>query len=118
VVTLHAFLVRRPDLSHEEFLEHWRDRHAPLIRDTPELARHLVRYEQHARIPGGRGGTPGYDGVAVQVYRDWDGFAAMLDEPAAEAMAADEGRFLDRERLVVVFSEDVEVVVGDGATGV
>ncbi len=113
MVTLHAFLVRRPDLTHEEFLEHWRDRHGPLIRDTPELARHLVRYEQHARLPGARGGTPGYDGVAVQVYRDWAGLAAMLAEPAAGMMVEDEARFLDRDRLVVVFSEDHRVVVAD-----
>ena len=112
MITLHAFLVRRPDLSHEGFLEHWRDRHGPLVRDTPELARHLVRYEQHDRLLGGRGGTAGYDGVAVQVFRTWDDFAAMLEEPAARRMADDEAEFLDRDRLLVVLSEEHRVVVG------
>ena len=35
MVTLHALLVRRADLSHEEFLAHWHGVHGPLIRDEP-----------------------------------------------------------------------------------
>jgi uncharacterized protein (TIGR02118 family) len=115
-VTLHAFLVRRPDLSHEEFLAYWRERHGPLIRDTPALARHLLRYEQHAALPGGRAGSD-YDGVAVQVFASWDDFVAMLSEPEAELMREDEGNFLDSERLQILFSEDVVTVVGDPAGG-
>jgi len=49
------------------------------------LAKYLVRYEQHARIPGGRGGSPEYDGLAVQVYRSWDDFMAMLPSPRRSA---------------------------------
>lgn len=112
MVTLHALLVRRADLTHEQFLTHWREVHGPLIRDTPELARHVVRYEQHAVEEGRRGGTPGYDGLAVQVYRSWEDFLAMLEEPAARTMADDEARFLDRDKLVVHFSTDRRIVIG------
>lgn len=115
MVTLHAFLVRRADLTHAEFLAHWRDVHGPLIRDTPALARHLVSYEQHAVIEGGRGGSPGYDGVAVQAFRSWEDFVAMLAEPAARAMAEDEARFLDRDKLLVQFSTDCRVMIEDGS---
>ena len=115
MLTLHAFLVRRSDLTHEQFLAHWRDVHGPLIRDTPELARHLVRYEQHAVLDGRRGGTPGFDGVAVQTFRSWEDFSAMLAEPAARAMADDEARFLDRDKLLVQFSTDGRVMIGDGS---
>jgi len=112
MVTLFAYLVRRADLTHEEFLDYWRTKHGPLIRDTPALAKHLVRYEQHARIPGGRGGSPEYDGVAVQVYESWDEFMAMLAEPEAQLMSADEANFLDHDQLKVLFSEDAVTVVG------
>lgn len=113
MVTLFAFLVRKPELTHEEFLTYWREQHGPLIRDTPALARYLVSYQQHARLPGARGGSPEYDGVAVQVYRSWDDFMAMLAEPDAQRMTDDEANFLDREKLKVLFSEDVVTVVGD-----
>jgi len=115
VVTLHALLVRRADLTREQFLAHWHHVHGPFIRDTPALSRHLVRYEQHPVLEGRRGGTRGYDGVAVQSYRTWDDFAAMLAEPAAQAMAEDETRFLDRDKLVVVFSAEPRLMIGDQA---
>ena len=115
-VTLHAFLVRRPGLTHEEFLAYWRERHGPLIRDTPALARHLLRYEQHAALPGERAGSD-YDGVAVQVFASWDDFLAMLSEPEAQLMRDDEANFLDSQRLQILFSEDVVTMVGDPSGG-
>lgn len=111
-VTLFAFLVRRPGMTHDEFVSYWRGTHGPFIRDTPELACHLLSYEQHARIPGGRGGSAEYDGVAVQRFASWADFAAMLEGPAADRMSADELNFLDRDKLLVVFSEDVVTMVG------
>ena len=114
MVTLFAYLVRREGMTHEEFLEYWRTKHGPLIRDTPALAKHLVRYEQHARIPGRRGGAPEFDGVAVQSFGSWDDFMAMLSEPEAQLMTDDENNFLDRDKLVVLFSDDTVTVVGGG----
>ena len=115
-ITLHAFLVRKPELTHEEFLSYWRDRHGPLIRDTPALACHLVRYEQHAALPGDRAGSE-YDGVAVQVFGSWYDFLAMLSEPEAELMREDEANFLDSARLQILLSEDVVTMVGEPAGG-
>ncbi len=118
MVKLFAFLRRRTDMSHDEFIEHWRDHHGPLIRDTPELARHLVRYEQHPRhSPSPWSGNEDLDGVAVQWFEDLDAFKAFLAEPAyAELIAPDEGRFLDRARVEFVICEEPTVVI-DGPTG-
>jgi uncharacterized protein (TIGR02118 family) len=115
-VTLHAFLVRREGLTHEEFLSYWRERHGPLIRDTPALARHLIRYEQHGSLPGAQAGSD-FDGVAVQVFASWDEFLAMLAEPEADLMREDEKNFLDSDKLQILFSEDVVTMVGDPAGG-
>jgi hypothetical protein len=41
MIRLTALLVRNPDLTHDEFLRYWHDVHGPLMRDTPELARHI-----------------------------------------------------------------------------
>jgi uncharacterized protein (TIGR02118 family) len=115
-VTLHALLVRRSDMTHQEFLAYWRERHGPLIRDTPALARHLLRYEQHAALPDARAGSD-HDGVAVQVFASWDDFIAMLSEPEAALMREDEANFLDSKQLKILFSEDVVTVVGDPSGG-
>lgn len=118
MVKLFAVLRRRPGMTVEEFRSHWRDRHGPLIAGTPELARHLVRYEQHVRHrPDALSGTDGVDGVAEQWFRSIDDFVGFISEPAyAELVAPDERRFLDVERIEFVICEEPHVVI-DGPRG-
>lgn len=118
MVKLFALLRRRPGLTHEEFVAHWRDRHGPLIRDTPDLARHLVRYEQHPRHrPDALSGTEGIDGVAVQWFASIDDFVGFISEPAyAELVAPDERRFLDMDRLEFVITDEPTVMIDGPGT--
>ncbi|MCB0996931.1 MAG: EthD family reductase, partial [Acidimicrobiales bacterium] len=100
-IKLLAFVRRRNDVSPAEFHAHWRDRHGPLIRDTPELARHVRRYEQNHRLDADyereRGAlerdSGDFDGVAVQWFDSLDGFRAFVAEPAMAEVFADEQRF-------------------------
>lgn len=123
MVTLHALLVRRPDLTHEEFLAYWHDVHGPLIRDDPALASHILSYHQHPLEPGaGTLGLDGFDGITVQTFEDWDTFARFATQAASEAMNADMANFLDVTRLqVTVTSDPVTVIVptdrADGTGG-
>lgn len=123
MVVMFALLRRNPELTTEEFVEHWRERHGPLIAGTPELARHIVRYEQHVRHrPDGLSGNDDLDGVAVQWYRTIDDFAAFISEPAyAEVIAPDERRFLDVGRIEFIITEEPHVVIdgprSDGTSG-
>lgn len=113
MVKLFALLRRNPDMSVEEFRAHWRDNHGPLIAGTPELARHIHRYEQHPRHrPDGLSGTDGVDGVAVQWFASIDDFAGFLSEPAyAELIAPDERRFLDMDAVEFVICDEPNVVI-------
>ncbi len=118
MVKLFALLRRRPGLGPEEFRAHWRDVHGPLIASTPELARHVVRYEQHPRHrPDALSGTDGVDGVAVQWFDSIDDFVAFISEPAyQELIAPDERRFLDIDAIEFVITEEPTVVIdGPGA---
>lgn len=116
MVKLFALIRRRPGMSVEAFREHWREVHGPLIRDTPLLARHVLRYEQHPRHGDDLlSGTPGVDGVAVQWFRSMDDFASFISEPAyAELVAPDERRFLDVESIEFLITDEPDVVI-DGA---
>ncbi len=116
MITLHAMLVRRPDLTHEQFLDHWHHRHGPLIRDTPGLARHLQSYVQHPLTPSaGALGLDGFDGITVQIFADWDTFVTFASGPDAHLMNDDMARFLDVDRLQITVTEDPVTVVGPGA---
>ncbi|MGB3410025.1 MAG: EthD domain-containing protein [Microthrixaceae bacterium] len=116
MVKLFAFLRRNPELSFQEFVTHWREKHGPLIRDEPTLARHIVRYEQHVRHrPEQISGSEGVDGVAVQWFNSIDDFVGFISEPAyAELIAPDEKRMLDMDRVEFVITEEPHVVI-DGS---
>jgi uncharacterized protein (TIGR02118 family) len=118
MVKLFAFLRRREGMTYDEFVTHWRDHHGPLIRDTPELARHIVRYEQHRRHESGPwSGTDDLDGVAVQWFTSLDDFKAFVADPQYAALIApDEQRFLDTSKVEFVVCEEPTVVI-DGPTG-
>jgi hypothetical protein len=113
MVKLICFLKRRPGLTLEEFYDHWENRHGPLIAGTPELARHLVRYEQVRRSTHADWlGTPDYDGITIQWLESPDAFLAFLAEPTyAELVAPDELRFLDVPSLVWMITEEPTVVI-------
>ena len=116
MIKLVCFFRRRPGMSRDDFHHHWLESHGPLIAGTPELARHLVRYEQNHRLPEDyerdAGGPPGFDGCTVQWLESMDEFLGFVREPKyAELIAPDEGRFLDRESITLLFTgeEDVKI---------
>lgn len=115
MVKLFAFLARKGDMSHDEFLDHWWNQHGPLIAGAPTLARHIVRYEQHARLqPGALSGSEECDGVTEQWFHSMDDFLAFISEPDyAELIAPDEQRFLDHQTLRFVICDEPRVVIGD-----
>ncbi len=114
MVKLFAFLYRRDGMSHDEFLDHWRDHHGPLIAGTETLARHIVRYEQHPRHSSSSlSGTEGCDGVTVQWMESLDSFRAFISEPDyAAVLAPDEQRFLDMSKVTFVICDEANVVIG------
>ena len=121
MVKMFAVLRRNPEMTREQFVEHWRGQHGPMIRNEPTLARHIVRYEQHVRLHNGSlSGTKDIDGVAVQWFDSMDAFVGFMSEPKyAELIAPDEQRFLDMDRLEFIITEEPTVVIdGDVASTV
>ncbi len=115
MVKLVCFLKRKEGLTLDEFYDHWFGQHAPLIRSTPELARHVLRYEQHKRVQEPSWcGTEGYDGITIQWFESVDEFVAFTTEPKyAELIEPDEKTFLDRDAFVWMITEE-PVIAMDG----
>jgi len=112
---VHTLIRRRSDLTIDAFHRHWREVHGPLFRDTPALARHVVRYEQNHRVEGELRelGSGDFDGVAIQWLRSPDDLVAMATEPAyAEKIAPDNGRFLEDFSRTWLLTGPEEVVIG------
>lgn len=107
-------LNRRPGTTVAEFREHWRTGHAAVNRDTPSIARHILRYEQNERFDRvDQGADDPFDGVTVQWFASTREFFAMAMEPAYETtVAPDEAKLLDRERLVWLLTDREQIIVG------
>ncbi len=117
MIKLVCFFRRKPGLSREDFHRHWRDAHGPLIAGTPELARHIVRYEQNHRLPEdyAREDACDFDGATCQWLESMDSFSAFVREPKyRELIAPDEGRFIDRASITLLFTEDDDVKIDGG----
>jgi|GEM_PF-164619 len=114
-VKLICMLARNPSLDREQFHTHWREVHGPLFRDTPELARHILAYDQHRRLDKDyeRDAAAGFDGVAEQFYASLAEFEALCAEPAyAERVYPDEDYLLERERILYIMSGPAHVIIG------
>lgn len=118
VIKLICFVKRNPALGAEEFHEHWRERHAAIIVETPDLAGRVVRYEQNHR-PLDDYGQPGrtdFDGVAIQWFDSMDDFVGMVSSDGyRDRLAPDEELMLDRDGLRWILTDPEETVIS--ATG-
>jgi uncharacterized protein (TIGR02118 family) len=98
MIVLLGFYRRRPDLSWEQFSDHWRNVHGPLLRDTPATASRIRRYVQHHLRPNPdhpEAALP-YDGFSEVWFDSVDDRKAMHGDPVYQAlMPADEALFLD-----------------------
>lgn len=112
-----AFLVRRPDLSHEQFTRHWRETHGPVVARSPGYDRYRIGYAQNhvlGTTPIGRpfpwsgmaefwlaGETPNEDDFSTTaIYR--------------ERIAVDERRFIDMGATVSMAATESRMVEGHG----
>ena len=111
MIKLTVLVVRNPVLGIDEFHARWRE-HGRTIGALPALARHIVRYEQHHRVPADYRSGGDYDGMALQWFRSFDDFLAFLAEPAyKQTIEPDEDALLDKAKLVVLFTEEAEVYI-------
>ncbi len=97
---------RRQDLTHDQFVDHWRNAHAPLIgRLKSDLK--IVRYVQSdaneefisAVMREQRNGPEKFDGLGQAWFRSLDDLMAVAENPASraalDALAEDERKFID-----------------------
>ena len=120
MIELTYCMHRLSALTHQEFLEYWHERHAPLMRRHRDILR-VRRYVQlsaaqtelNQRVAQFRGGPPAFDGIAEVWYDSWEAFSAAASDPAAQGalreLLEDEQRFIDLSRSPVWINEIHEI---------
>jgi len=99
-----AFLARKPELTHAEFVEYYENNHAELIRSLlPQIGEYRRNYlVRDSRLGADGAPDPDFDVVSEFVFADRAAYDDMLATHArpevAAAIEADEEKFLDRSR--------------------
>jgi hypothetical protein len=114
VIKLFAYVRRLPNLTPAQFHEHWADVHARYIAETPEIRRHVRRYELNHRLPEDyersrhamEVDNAPFDGVSVFWFDGLDEYQAFVDEPKLrEFSAEDVPRFKEAQAPTVLTHE-------------
>jgi len=98
-----SLLVRKPGMTHEQFMKHWVEIHAPLALKVPGLRRyvqsHIVEDRKRPDVPPL---DVEIDGIAELWYDDRESLARALASPEGKALYADGALFIGRIRTYTV----------------
>lgn len=112
MIKLSIFLTRRPDLTREEFVAYWSEKHPPLMGNLPPGTIPVRRYVQLLPTDGEIFGftTATFDGVAeLWVDTVEDAASWFTSDTYNTLIAPDEENFLDRSATRVFFSTETVV---------
>ena len=110
-----TLIKRREGMDVEAFQAHWRNRHPDIVCRLPGIARY---HQSHVRLGGYAKGEPVFDGVAEVWFENVDAMRALPGTAVHDALIADEERFIDRSRMMLLLTEDQPIkdgVLGPGA---
>jgi uncharacterized protein (TIGR02118 family) len=95
---------RKPELSFEEFLTHYRDVHLPIARKLPKLR----QYDIFPVQPGPGGDAP--DAFTLMTFDSAEDFETFLTVPEMAAIAEDNEKFIGRVESYTI--DHIPVITG------
>jgi uncharacterized protein (TIGR02118 family) len=103
-----ASMRRRADLTHEEFVNYHKTKHAPLFMSLPEVKQHVRRYVQSHPIPVDLPGLAqsAYDGLTEIWFDDIDGLKGVFASDAYLAIIRP-----DEQQFIAMDHSDVMITV-------
>ena len=98
VIKRASLLQRKPGMSHEEFVKHWVEVHAPMARACPGIGRYALTIVKSAST---RKDVAPYeiqvDGIAELWFKSQADFDAYSTSPATKRLRDDGATFIGRE---------------------
>lgn len=93
-----SLLQRKPGMSHEEFVKHWTEIHAPMARACPGIGRYALTIIKSTST---RKDVAAYDiqvdGIAEMWFKSQADFDAYSTSPATKRLRDDGATFIGRE---------------------
>ena len=104
-----GLLTRKPELTHDQFMRHWVEIHAPLAHAVPGVRRyvqsHIVEEKRRPDIPAT---DVEIDGVAELWFDDRAAMERAYASPEGKALHADGALFIGRIKSYV--TEELQVI--------
>jgi uncharacterized protein (TIGR02118 family) len=94
---------RRADLTHEQYVAHWVNVHAPLAKRLPKLRRYSINVIDRERYP-----DLGYDGFSELWFDSQADCEAAFNSPEGVTLLADLKNYV--ESVDPVFVEEHQIV--------
>jgi len=105
-----GLLTRKDGWTHEQFMKHWVEVHAPLAHAVPGLRRYVQNHIKGERTRTDIPATEvAIDGIAELWFDDQAALEAAAKTPEMKALHADGAKFIGRIRSYVI---DEKTVIG------
>ncbi len=107
-----SLLTRRAELTHEQFVRHWIEIHAPLAHAVPGMRRYVQNHIQETRTRPDIPETPvDVDGIAETWFDDREAMTRANASPEAKRLHDDGALFIGRIKSFTV--EEKFIIGGD-----
>jgi len=113
MIKLSILMVRRSNLTYEEYIAHWRDVHGPLFAAQPASKQYVRKYIQNHVTGDALPGTTAskFDGIAEIWFDDMAGAKAFFaSDTYRQNVIPDEEAFMDRKRCELLFTNEHNVM--------
>ena len=103
-----SILTRKPELTHEEFVDHWENVHGPLALKVPGIRRYVQSHivDEHYRDDIGSQGDQ-VDGIAELWYDSLEELKVSSATPEAKALYADGAKIIGNIRTFIVEEKQI-----------
>ena len=113
MLKVHILSRRKAGMTHEQYVDHWKNVHTQLFASNPDVKRYVRRYTQ-CWITGDQpaGPNPGdTDGLVELWFDDIEAFNAFGNSPGyRNVIQPDEERFTDPTKCEYFFSEEHSII--------
>ena len=110
-----SLLTRKDGMTHEQFMKHWVEIHAPLALGVPGLRRylqsHILEERKRPDIPSS---NVEVDGIAELWYDSREAMARAATSPEAKALFADGALFIGK---IKSFTVEEKIIIGGPIPG-
>ncbi len=98
-----SLLTRRPEFTHEQFVRHWVEIHAPLAHAVPGMRRYVQNHILGTRArPDIQETDVAVDGIAETWFDDSEAMARANASPEAKRLHDDGALFIGRMKSFIV----------------